>query len=595
MRSPRPVFFLSLIVFSMARTLSAQTPNITAVLDGAALTANLAQGSVFVVKGTGLSAAGVVLATAPAYQTILNGARITLTPASGGTALQMLMVYTYNDGGVNQLAAVIPSTVVPGVYDVRVVNGGATGAAFRANVVARKPGIVTSDGSGVGIAQATLDGKLILQRNSVMGKIGDFETRPAHPGDRMDLWGTGLGADVAADTGGTSGDQTAAGQIRVVLNGVDIVPAYAGRSQGFPGLDQIVFTIPAGVALRCDNTIQVRAGGVLSNPVTIATSAASATACPASNPGGAGGACPTRANSGGSNPQTQAEVDEWAASGQLCSGGFSVSRLISYVTNFNAAGNPVTITRKDTSAASFSKVTGSDLTRYLNNTSPPPGFLAPAPGVCNMFSLNIVDPYPNLTFVYLDAGNPLAVRGPNGARNLPRSTNSVGNIGYNADTGAGTPGNWMDPGTYTFTGPGSAVVGSFSGNHIVPAEFVVTNASALGTINRAAGLTVTWTGGDSGTLVFITGSSYVTSATGTVTGASFQCYENNAVGRFAVPLSVLGQLPASGSFSAGTSSIFLPGSLGVSSITRQVRVPVPGIDVFSLTSSYNYAFTSLYQ
>ena len=50
--------------------------------------------------------------------------------------------------------------------------------------------------------------------------------------------------------------------------GAEIVPAYAGRSQGYPGLDQIVFTIPANVALRCDNTLEVRAAGDRRSHVT---------------------------------------------------------------------------------------------------------------------------------------------------------------------------------------------------------------------------------------------------------------------------------------------------------------------------------------
>ena len=52
----------------------------------------------------------------------------------------------------------------------------------------------------------------------------------------------------------------------------------AGR-KATPGLDQIVFTLPATTALSCFVTIQVRAGGVLSNAVTIAT--ATGDACPA--------------------------------------------------------------------------------------------------------------------------------------------------------------------------------------------------------------------------------------------------------------------------------------------------------------------------
>src|SRR5262249_40275096 len=48
-------------------------------------------------------------------------------------------------------------------------------------------------------------------------------------------------------------------------------PAYAGRSQGFPGLDQIVFTLPASAA-GCFVPVQVRAGGVVSNVVSVSIS-----------------------------------------------------------------------------------------------------------------------------------------------------------------------------------------------------------------------------------------------------------------------------------------------------------------------------------
>lgn len=267
---------LALLLASTAMAVA--QPAVTAVLDGAAYTNGIAQGSVFVVKGTGLSAAGQTTATAPLYPSTLNNVRISLTPAAGGPTVTALMVYTYNAGGVNQLAAVLPSTAVPGVYDLRVESGAAASAPFRTSVVARKPGIVTASGDGSGQAQATLDGKLILQRPSNMGKVGDFDTRSAHLGERIDLWGTGLGPDVASDTGGTSGDQTAAAQVRVLVNGAEVTPLYAGRSQGYPGLDQIVFVMPANAALSCIVNIQVRAGTVLSNAVTIATSTGDA--CP---------------------------------------------------------------------------------------------------------------------------------------------------------------------------------------------------------------------------------------------------------------------------------------------------------------------------
>lgn len=269
----RTLIFLSLAMAAMAQ------PVVTAVQDGAAYTNGIAPGAVFVVKGTGLSAAGTATGTPPMYQATLNNVRLSMTAVTGGAAVTPLMLYTYNAGGVNQLAAMLPSNAVAGAYDLRVTNGAATSAAFRTSVVVRKPGIITVSGDGNGPAQATLDGKAILQRNSNTGRVGEYDTRPARPGERIDLWGTGLGADLASDTGGTSGDQTAAGQIRVLVNGLEVTPVYAGRSQGYPGLDQVVFTLPASTALSCFVTLQVRAGGVLSNAATIATAAGDA--CPA--------------------------------------------------------------------------------------------------------------------------------------------------------------------------------------------------------------------------------------------------------------------------------------------------------------------------
>ena len=74
---------LALLALSAANTL-AQTPSVTAVLDGGAYTADVPQGAVFVVKGTNLSAAGFAQATAtPAYPSSLNNVQITLTAVAG--------------------------------------------------------------------------------------------------------------------------------------------------------------------------------------------------------------------------------------------------------------------------------------------------------------------------------------------------------------------------------------------------------------------------------------------------------------------------------------------------------------------------------
>ena len=73
-----------LALVALSTTAVMAQPAITAVLDGAAYTNNIALGSVFVVKGTGLSAAGLVTATAPIYPATLNNVKISLTAVTGG-------------------------------------------------------------------------------------------------------------------------------------------------------------------------------------------------------------------------------------------------------------------------------------------------------------------------------------------------------------------------------------------------------------------------------------------------------------------------------------------------------------------------------
>src|SRR5437764_3720690 len=97
----------------------ANAPAITAVLDAASYTRNIARGSIFVVKGNNLSAAGFTQLSFP-LPTTSGGVRITFTPAGGGAATDAYLIYLYNQGGVNQLAAILPSTVAAGNYNVTV-------------------------------------------------------------------------------------------------------------------------------------------------------------------------------------------------------------------------------------------------------------------------------------------------------------------------------------------------------------------------------------------------------------------------------------------------------------------------------------------
>ncbi len=577
-----------LALLALAACAMAQT-TITAVQDGAAYTSNVAQGAVFVVKGTGLSGAGYVTSEAPLYPTTLNNVRIAFTAVTGGTVVNALMVYTYNLDGVNQLAAVLPSTAPVGAYDVRVTNGANSSAPFRTSVVARKPGVITANGGGTGPAQATLSGQLILQRNTDLGKIGIFDTRPARPGERVDLWGTGVGPDLAADTGGTSGDQTAAAQIRVLVDGTEVTPLYAGRSQGFPGLDQIVFLLPANITLSCNNTIQVRAGGVLSNIVTIATSTGNT--CPAPPAGGGGSS---------TNP-TQTEIDAWIARGSYTAGSVGLVRSTSYVTTdspgASGATAVTTITKSDSFYAQFSRTGGADLGKILRGELPPgfPNF-SPAPGDCFVYTIaSLVNPYPNLTFLGLDAGPQITSNGPNGTQLALRQNNQVSGFSYNAP---GVPNTYLNPGRYSLGGSGGADVGPFSGSlDIVPDLLVSNNPDEFKLINRSVGMPVRWTGGEPSTVLSISGSSSTINAqTGAVGGALFVCIQNVSAGQFTVPASVLSQLPASQSIGAGGFSFLTRGSFSVTASGKGVRFPAPtGLDILTASNFWSWFFTPQYQ
>src|SRR5689334_929970 len=111
---------------------SAQTPVVTEVLDAGEYSAGVAPGGVFVVKGTNLSSAGYVPAASLPLATTLNNVKITFIRFSGSPVpTDAYMVYTYNLSGVNQLAAILPSSVAPGDYNLTVTNSAGTSSNFR--------------------------------------------------------------------------------------------------------------------------------------------------------------------------------------------------------------------------------------------------------------------------------------------------------------------------------------------------------------------------------------------------------------------------------------------------------------------------------
>ena len=445
------------------------------------------------------------------FPTDLSGTSVSLTPASGGAAVSARIWYTL----AGQLAALLPSSTVAGTYDLRVTYNGQTSAPKRVNVVARNFGYATQSQDGAGPAQATYGG-LDLNRFTT-GTLAQYSTRPARPGDAMILWGTGLGADASSDVnGGSAGDQTAAGQVKVVVGGIEVTPLYAGRSGGSPGLDQINFSVPANVTIGCFVSLQVRAGGRLSNAGTIAVAGPGQSFCT-------------------SGTLTEAQLRKLDQGGTLVVGGLELSK---HTVDMVIPGLGPLHQKSEFVQGAFSRSGAAD----VGNA----GFSATQIGPCTVVLVASGTVPPGGIAGLLDAGLQLSLSGPNAANiAIPRVDGMVYSAtlydsGLLGQGGSGSP--TLTQGTYTMAGNGGADIGAFTAKMDFPSDLVWTNENAVADpIPRQTPLAIQWTGGGTG-LVQITGAG-LTASTSAATGAVFTCTAQASAGAFTVPVSVLQQMP----------------------------------------------------
>lgn len=507
-------FLYALLLFA-APLVAQQTPVLEALQNGASYSTDIAAGSIFVLRGSNLSEDGFIQAAGLPLENSLNGVSIRFSPVAGGAPLDALMIYLYNVGGVNQLAGLLPSSAAPGDYDVAVTRNGRASSALRVSVVARNPGIVSADSSGSGPAQATTaDYELI---RFARGQLGGFGLRPVSPGDAVVLWVTGLGPDSLSDLSGeTAGDVTAQAEVRVLVNGVEVVPFYAGRASGLPGTDQVNFILPADTSLGCDISIQLRAGGALSNRVTIAVAAAGAPACP--------------------SPQfTQQELETLSQGGTVRAAIFDINNIL--VENvFPGHGGATATTRNF-----FGGVVD-----YTQNDIVVEGFSI-RPGECLAWTRSARAPdlqFGVVTYSGLDAGPAIAVSGP-----------GIGQVSAGKLPGPGRMNeyfaelNGVGSGAYTLAAPGGADVGPFEATANLP-EFDWTNRAATNSITRS-GMTFTWTGGGDGWVNVtgygarvLSGDVMTDYENAVLEGTFFSCIAEAADGSMTVGPSILSRLPA---------------------------------------------------
>jgi uncharacterized protein (TIGR03437 family) len=498
-------------------------PVVTQVLDAGSYTKNIAQGSIFVVKGTNLSAAGFTQFSFP-LPTSSSGVKITFTPAAGGAGTDAYLVYLYNQSGVNQLAAVLPSTVAPGNYNVTVTNGTAS-APLAVPVVQRKVGLITADGSGTGLSviQNYISASQLDIDRFTSFSSGGYTFSPSKPGQVLIAWATGMGPVTGGDNIASPGfDFNANGvNVKVIVGGVSITPLYAGRAPGLAGADQINFQLPSDIPTGCTTSFQVSVNGVLSNPAFIAIA-----------PNGSADACVYPGF-------TTDQLKKFDNGGTYTTGYFGISSI-----SISTAGQTF---KGNSASGGFYKFTGFQLSGASS-------YIAPVPGACvvNHITNSTGDSATSSgTLTGLDAGA-VSLSGPAGSNitnvamtQEPTYKSYYVSLGGDFVLPGGVNGNII-AGTYTVKGNGGPDVGAFTATVNAGAPLAIAGGLPS-VVTRSAGLPLTWTGGNASDIVSISGQAGTTTRVGTVTTTDlwqFTCQTTAGTGGFTVPSSILNQLPA---------------------------------------------------
>jgi hypothetical protein len=186
-----------------------------------------------------------------------------------------------------------------------------------------------------------------------------------------------------------------------------------------------------------------------------------------------------------------------------------------------------------------------------------------------------------VTPTYLDAGATITMTGGTSPQTLTR--NQIGSYSIPTPSGSAPPPTFIPSGggTFTFTnGSGGADVGALQNAAItIGAPITWTNMAQVTNVTRANGQLITWSGGNAGTYVQMTGSSfYLDAASNLSEVVLFSCSAPVSAGQFTIPAAVLLQLPPSSSTSVGGVSI-PTGSLAVGNYANPVKFTASGLDV----------------
>jgi uncharacterized protein (TIGR03437 family) len=462
----------------------------------------IAQGSAFTIFGRQL---GPTPSPALAFPlaTTLGGVSITIT--SGSAAVNAIPIYV----SPTQINAILPSNTPLGAASVRVTYNNAASNPVPIRVAASSFGIFSVSGAGLGpgILQ-----NFVAQNQQPINSL----QQAAQPGQTLTLWGTGLGAvafpDNVPPTAGNLPVRT-----EVFVGGQSAAVTYNGRSPCCAGIDQVVLQLPSNVPLGCWVPVYVRTAGTnVSNFVTIAISKD-------------GSPCSDPANSLASALVSGGKIGAFAAAR------FTIHNDVGVL----KAGDATT------------DVIGGYLAQEKNaafNFNPmfslPPAGSCTAYAVAGNFPADVaVLPGVAPTGRYLDAGT-ITLSGSKVGSSLIAPP-ILGGLAVQYLGGALTslplPNHlFLNPGQFTISAPGGADIDAFQATFAAPQALSSANLNQISTIDRTQPLTLTWTGGLAGNIVFAAG--WGVDLPGNATDF-FLCTANAADGSLTVPPAVLANIP----------------------------------------------------
>jgi hypothetical protein len=348
----------------------------------------------------------------------------------------------------------LPASTPTGSGTITVTYEGVGSNAFPIQVVPAALGINVYQGN-TGVATEGFN--LISYSNS------------AKPVQILTLWTTGLGANPAdSDTRSTNTPHAINTSLDIYLAGIPVTILYKGASV-YPGVNQINFVVPNSAPDGCWIALSAVAGGVLSNVATLPINSG-------------GGPC--------------VDTVTGLTTSQLNAGGTGTIRTgVLSLLQTRTTGNSVVKITNGTNA-SFQKYSG--VFTPFNSVSP---------GSC---IVNDQTPVSTASTTGLDPGA-ITLTGPAGLSVTLASQLGIKGAYFSLLSATAIP---SSGGAFSFKGTAGADLGAFTPSFTLSPLFSWTNQPAVATVNRAQGVSVTWTGGNPGSYVFITGTS--ASSTGAV-------------------------------------------------------------------------------